>query len=150
MALPVSCELQSRRSGHQLTPTMRDAVSPILRITVVTTKPAMPAIDENDSIWVMGPTDDIINVAGHRLSTGAIEDVLAEHPDIAECAVIGAFDALKGEGPLGLIVLKTGVTRSSPEIVSDVTQMVRERIGPVASFKIATVVDRLPKTEGLA
>jgi propionyl-CoA synthetase len=94
----------------------------------------------------MGRTDDIINIAGHRLSTGAIEEVLAEHPDIVECAVIGAADSLKGEVPVALIVLTTGTTRATAEIISDVIGMVRDRIGPVASFKAAAVVDRLPKT----
>jgi propionyl-CoA synthetase len=94
----------------------------------------------------MTRTDDIINVAGHRLSTGALEEVVASHPDVAECAVLGVADEIKGEIPLGLIVLKAGVRRSSDEIVTEVAQMVRERIGPVASFRIATIVKRLPKT----
>ena len=83
---------------------------------------------------------------GHRLSTGALEEVLASHPDVAECAVLGVADAIKGEIPLGLIVLKAGVQRSHGEIVSEVVQMVRERIGALASFRVATVVKRLPKT----
>ncbi len=103
-------------------------------------------IDENGYIFVMSRTDDIINVAGHRLSTGAIEEVLAEHPDVAECAVIGAADTLKGQLPLGFLVLKAGVDREREEIVREAVKMVRERIGPVAAFKTATVVDRLPKT----
>ncbi|MDJ0895291.1 MAG: propionyl-CoA synthetase [Alphaproteobacteria bacterium] len=103
-------------------------------------------IDENGYIFVMSRTDDIINVAGHRLSTGAIEEVLAEHPDVAECAVIGAADTLKGQLPLGFLVLKSGVDREPEEIVREAVKMVRERIGPVAAFKTATVVDRLPKT----
>jgi propionyl-CoA synthetase len=94
----------------------------------------------------MTRTDDIINVAGHRLSTGALEEVLASHPDVAECAVLGVVDEIKGEIPLGLIVLKAGVRHSHDEIVTELVQMVRERIGPVASFRIATVVKRLPKT----
>jgi propionyl-CoA synthetase len=94
----------------------------------------------------MARTDDIINVAGHRLSTGAMEEVLAEHPDVAECAVIGVADPLKGQLPLGFLVLKAGVDRPHAEIVAEVVKMVRERIGPVAAFKTATVVDRLPKT----
>jgi propionyl-CoA synthetase len=102
--------------------------------------------DEDDYLWVMTRTDDIINVAGHRLSTGALEEVLASHPDVAECAVLGVADAIKGEIPLGLIVLKAGVQRSHGEIVSEVVQMVRERIGAVASFRVTTVVKRLPKT----
>jgi propionyl-CoA synthetase len=94
----------------------------------------------------MARTDDIINVAGHRLSTGAIEEVLASHPDVAECAVIGAADELKGQLPVGLLVLKAGVERREDEIVDETVQLVRERIGPVASFKRAVVVVRLPKT----
>jgi propionyl-CoA synthetase len=102
--------------------------------------------DEDGFLWVMTRTDDIINVAGHRLSTGAMEEVLASHPDVAECAVMGVADPIKGEVPLGLIVLKAGVRRSHDEIVTELVQMVRERIGPVAAFKVASVVKRLPKT----
>ena len=102
--------------------------------------------DEDGYLWIMSRTDDIINVAGHRLSTGAMEEVLASHPDVAECAVLGVADAIKGEIPLGLIVLKAGVRRPHDEIITEVVQMVRERIGPVASFKVASVVKRLPKT----
>ena len=102
--------------------------------------------DEDDYLWIMSRTDDIINVAGHRLSTGALEEVLAAHADIAECAVIGVVDDIKGEVPLGLVVLKKGVARSHQEIVTELIQLVRERIGPIACFKIATVVERLPKT----
>ena len=94
----------------------------------------------------MGRTDDIINVAGHRLSTGAMEEILASHPDVAECAVIGVADELKGQLPLGFLVLKAGVNRPYEEIVAEVVRMVRERIGAVAAFKTATVVQRLPKT----
>jgi propionyl-CoA synthetase len=94
----------------------------------------------------MSRTDDIINVAGHRLSTGALEEVLASHADVAECAVIGVADELKGEIPLGLVVLKVGVNRTEGDIVAELVQMVREKIGPVASFKVATIVKRLPKT----
>ena len=103
-------------------------------------------IDEDGYIFVMGRLDDVINVAGHRLSTGAMEEVLASHPDVAECAVIGVTDPLKGQLPLGFIVLKSGVTRSHAEIGQEVVARVRERIGPVAAFKTALVVDRLPKT----
>jgi propionyl-CoA synthetase len=102
--------------------------------------------DEDDYLWVMTRIDDIINVAGHRLSTGAIEEVLASHPDVAECAVVGTADGIKGEIPVGFIVLKSGVRRADGEIVAELVQMVRERIGPVASFRLATVVKRLPKT----
>jgi propionyl-CoA synthetase len=102
--------------------------------------------DEDGYLWIMSRTDDIINVAGHRLSTGAMEEVLASHPDVAECAVLGVADEIKGEIPLGTVVLKAGVARPHPEIVRELVQLVREKIGPVASFKIATVVKRLPKT----
>jgi propionyl-CoA synthetase len=103
-------------------------------------------IDEKGYVFVMARTDDIINVAGHRLSTGAMEEVLASHPDVAECAVIGVADELKGQVPVGFLVLKAGVERSNDEIVTEVAQMVRDEIGPVAAFKIAAVVERLPKT----
>jgi propionyl-CoA synthetase len=103
-------------------------------------------LDENGYVFVMARTDDIINVAGHRLSTGAMEEVLASHEDVAECAVIGVADELKGQRPLGFVVLKAGVERPHEEIVTEVVQLVRERIGPVAFFKTAVVVDRLPKT----
>jgi propionyl-CoA synthetase len=102
--------------------------------------------DEDGYLWIMSRTDDIINVAGHRLSTGALEEVLATHVDVAECAVVGVADELKGEVPLGLVVLKRGVERSEREIVAELVQLVREKIGPVACFKVATVVNRLPKT----
>jgi propionyl-CoA synthetase len=95
---------------------------------------------------VMTRTDDIINVAAHRLSTGEIEEVLAGHPDVAECAVIGVADPLKGQVPLGFLVLKAGVTRPPEEIERDAIELIRERIGPVASFKAALVVAGLPKT----
>lgn len=103
-------------------------------------------IDEDAYIWIMSRIDDVINVAGHRLSTGAIEEVLASHPDVAECAVIGVEDNLKGELPLGIVVLKAGVEHSDEEIKREIVQQVREKIGPVAAFKLATVVKRLPKT----
>ena len=104
-------------------------------------------IDEDGYVYVMARTDDVINVAGHRLSTGAMEEVLASHPDVAECAVIGVADQLKGQVPLGFLVLKSGVDQSRREkVVPEVVQLVRERIGPVAAFKTATVVNRLPKT----
>ena len=103
-------------------------------------------IDEDGYIFVMTRTDDIINVAGHRLSTGAMEEILADHPDVAECAVIGVADQLKGQVPLGFIVLSAGVDREYDEIVGEVVKLVRQRIGPVAAFKTATVVGRLPKT----
>jgi propionyl-CoA synthetase len=102
--------------------------------------------DEDGYLFVMSRTDDIINVAGHRLSTGGVEEVLSSHPDVAECAVIGVADSVKGEVPLGFVVLKAGVVRPDAAIVSELVQRVRERIGPVASFKVAVVVKRLPKT----
>jgi len=103
-------------------------------------------LDENGYVFVMARTDDIINVAGHRLSTGAMEEVLASHSDVAECAVIGVADELKGQLPVGFLVLKAGVNRPDAELVAEVVQLVRERIGPVAAFRTATVVGRLPKT----
>ena len=103
-------------------------------------------VDEQGYVFVMARTDDIINVAGHRLSTGAIEEVLAAHPDVAECAVFGVADELKGQLPLGLLVLKAGVERPNDDVVRETVQMVRDRIGPVASFKTGVVVERLPKT----
>jgi propionyl-CoA synthetase len=103
-------------------------------------------IDDEGYVFVMSRTDDIINVAGHRLSTGAMEEILCDHPDVAECAVLGVEDKLKGQVPVGFMVLNAGVSRDSNEIIGETIQMVRERIGPVASFKTATVVKRLPKT----
>ncbi|MBT77219.1 MAG: hypothetical protein CL798_03390 [Chromatiales bacterium] len=94
----------------------------------------------------MSRTDDVINVAGHRLSTGAIEEELATHPDVAECAVTGIRDALKGQVPLGFLCLKSGVERTVEEVVNESIEIVRSRIGPVAAFKQAIVVTRLPKT----
>ena len=102
--------------------------------------------DEDGYLYIISRIDDIINVAGHRLSTGGMEEVLAAHPDVAECSVIGVADELKGEVPVGLVVLKAGVNRPEAEIVKEVVQMVRDRIGAVASFKQAVVVKRLPKT----
>ena len=103
-------------------------------------------IDEDGYLWIMSRTDDIINVAGHRLSTGGIEEVLASHADVAECAVVGANDPIKGEVPIGLVVLKSGVTRSQDDIHRELVGLVRERIGAVAAFKQCIVVQRLPKT----
>jgi propionyl-CoA synthetase len=103
-------------------------------------------VDEDGDVWVMGRTDDIINVAGHRLSTGSMEEVLASHKDVAECAVIGAKDELKGQTPMGFVVLKSGVNRPEAEVAAELVALVRERIGPVAAFKDARVVNRLPKT----
>ncbi|MEE9598081.1 MAG: AMP-binding protein, partial [Acidiferrobacterales bacterium] len=103
-------------------------------------------VDEDGYVYVMSRTDDIINVAGHRLSTGGMEEVLAAHPDVAECAVIGVSDELKGQLPLGFLVLKAGVDRNHTDITQETVKMVRQQIGPVAAFKTATVVNRLPKT----
>jgi propionyl-CoA synthetase len=103
-------------------------------------------VDEDGYLWIMGRTDDVINVAGHRLSTGAIEEVLASHPDVAECAVIGAKDSLKGQLPVGFLVVNANVERDEESIIAEVVSLVRERIGPVAAFKQACVVARLPKT----
>ncbi len=103
-------------------------------------------IDEDGYAYVMTRTDDIINVAGHRLSTGAMEEVLSDHPAVAECAVLGVDDELKGQVPVGFMVLKAGIQRPESEIIAEVIKMVRDRIGPVAAFKKATVVKRLPKT----
>ncbi len=102
--------------------------------------------DDDGYLYIMGRTDDIINVAGHRLSTGGMEEVLASHPDVAECAVIGIKDSLKGEAPCGFVVLKAGVTKSPMEIEKEIVKLVRDKIGPVAAFKIAVTVGRLPKT----
>ncbi|WP_371037516.1 MULTISPECIES: propionyl-CoA synthetase [unclassified Rhodosalinus] len=103
-------------------------------------------IDDEGYLYIMARTDDVINVAGHRLSTGGMEEVLAAHPDVAECAVIGVRDELKGQLPLGLVCLTKGVNRPHEDIVRECVTLVREQIGPVAAFKLAVVVDRLPKT----
>ena len=103
-------------------------------------------IDEDGYLFIMSRTDDIINVAGHRLSTGAMEEVIAYHPDVAECAVIGIADDLKGQIPVGFLVLNAGVERTESDIEADVVKLVREQIGPVAAFKTALSVQRLPKT----
>ncbi|MCD6533256.1 MAG: propionyl-CoA synthetase [Deltaproteobacteria bacterium] len=103
-------------------------------------------IDDEGYVYIMGRVDDVINVAGHRLSTGGMEEIVATHPDVAECAVLGVEDNLKGQVPLGFFVLKAGVTKSSEEIGKECVQMVRDQIGPVACFKLATEVPRLPKT----
>jgi propionyl-CoA synthetase len=103
-------------------------------------------VDDDGDVWVMGRTDDVINVAGHRLSTGVMEEVLAAHQDVAECAVIARQDALKGEIPFGLVVLKAGAARDEAAVIAELVALVREKIGPVAAFKDAVVVARLPKT----
>ena len=103
-------------------------------------------LDEDGYLYIMSRTDDVINVAGHRLSTGAMEEVIANHPDVAECAVIGVSDALKGQLPVGFLCLTTGVNRPHDEVIAECIKMMREQIGPVAAFKLAVVVQRLPKT----
>lgn len=104
------------------------------------------SVDEDGYVWVMGRTDDVINVAGHRLSTGAMEEAVAAHPSVAECAVFGCRDELKGEVPFGLVVLKSGVDTPTADVAKEIVATVRDRIGPVAAFKRVLVVDRLPKT----
>ncbi len=103
-------------------------------------------MDEDGYVYIMARTDDVINVAGHRLSTGGMEEVLAGHPDVAECAVIGVADQLKGQSPVGFLCLNAGCTKAHEDIVKEVVKLVREKIGPVAAFKLSVVVDRLPKT----
>ncbi|MDB9985660.1 propionyl-CoA synthetase [Pelagibacterales bacterium] len=103
-------------------------------------------IDEDGDVWIMSRTDDIINVAGHRLSTGAMEEVLSEHPDVAECAVIGIADKLKGQLPLGFVILKNGTTKSEADITTECVLMIRQKLGPVAAYKKTIVLKRLPKT----
>ncbi|HEY0292811.1 MAG TPA: propionyl-CoA synthetase [Hansschlegelia sp.] len=103
-------------------------------------------IDEDGYVFFMARTDDIINVAGHRLSTGGMEEAIASHPDVAECAVVGVADAIKGQSPVGFVVLKSGVSRTEAEIEREIVALVRERVGPVAAFKMALTVARLPKT----
>jgi len=103
-------------------------------------------IDSDGYLWIMSRTDDIINVAGHRLSTGALEEVLASHPAIAECAVVGVADEIKGEVPVGLVVLKSGVKVDQRALCDELIHLVRNKVGPVASFKSSVIVKRLPKT----
>jgi propionyl-CoA synthetase len=103
-------------------------------------------VDADGYVFVMARTDDIINVAGHRLSTGAMEEVLSAHPDVAECAVIGVADALKGQAPCGFVVLKAGRVREATELQAECVARVRETIGPVAAFRTVHIVKRLPKT----
>ena len=103
-------------------------------------------IDDDGYLYIMARTDDVINVAGHRLSTGAMEEVLAAHPDVAECAVVGVADELKGQLPVGFLCLNAGSARGADDVVRECVGLVREKIGPVAAFKSACVIDRLPKT----
>jgi propionyl-CoA synthetase len=102
--------------------------------------------DDDGYLSIMGRIDDVINVAGHRLSTGAMEEILASHRDVAECAVVRVSDSLKGDLPLGFVVLKSGVARAESEVTPELVELVRERIGAVACFKSAAVVKKLPKT----
>lgn len=102
--------------------------------------------DADGYVFVMGRVDDVINVAGHRLSTGEMEEIISKHPDVAECAVIGVYDSLKGQLPVGLVVLKSNVVRKEDEIAQELVKMIRENLGPIACFKKACVVSRLPKT----
>jgi propionyl-CoA synthetase len=125
----------------------RRFVNPTWKNFPAAIKPPMPVSSMTEGyVYVMARTDDIINVAGHRLSTGAMEEVLSDHPAVAECAVLGVDDDLKGQVPVGFLVLKAGVRQADEQVVAEVIQMVRDRIGPVAAFKKATVVKRLPKT----
>ena len=103
-------------------------------------------LDDDGYLYIMARTDDVINVAGHRLSTGAMEEVLASHPDVAECAVIGVADEMKGQVPLGFLCLKRGAAKANEQVVRDCIALVRDQIGPVAAFRLAVVVNRLPKT----
>ena len=103
-------------------------------------------IDEDGYVFIMGRMDDVINIAGHRLSTGAMEEIVATHPDVAECAVVGTADQLKGQLPVGLVVLKSGCERNEAEMSQELAKMVREKIGPIACYKISAIVPRLPKT----
>ena len=103
-------------------------------------------IDEDGYVYVMARTDDIINVAGHRLSTGQMEEVVSGHPAVAECAVIGVADSLKGQVPAAFVVLKSGVTTPVADVEKEIVQKVRDEIGPVAAFKLAVTIQRLPKT----
>jgi propionyl-CoA synthetase len=103
-------------------------------------------IDADGYLFVMGRTDDVINVSGHRLSAGSIEEIIASHPDVAECAVVGVRDDLKGQVPLGFVVLKAGADRDPDELQAELVQLVRDQVGPVAAFKRVEIVARLPKT----
>jgi propionyl-CoA synthetase len=103
-------------------------------------------VDEGGHVFILARTDDVINVAGHRLSTGAMEEVICEHPEVAECAVVGMEDALKGQLPVGFLCLNRGTARGHGEVAAECVALIRERIGPVAAFRTAVVVERLPKT----
>jgi propionyl-CoA synthetase len=103
-------------------------------------------VDEDGYVYIMGRIDDVIIVAGHNLSTGSMEEAIAGHRDVAECAVFGVKDALKTQLPVGMIVLKAGADRDHVEIIEELVRLVREQVGPVANFKLAAIVTRLPKT----
>ena len=135
--------LRCRRCG---TPTSAFATATSTSFPATTRPPTPAIIDADGYAFVMSRTDDIINVAGHRLSTGAMEEVLAGHPDVAECAVIGVADQLKGQVPCGFVVLKAGSAREAAELQAECAARVREAIGPVAAFRTVHIVKRLPKT----
>lgn len=140
LPLPPACLVTLWNAGQRFAPSYTDEFPGYYKTSDA------GYIDDDGYLFIMGRTDDIINVAGHRLSTGAMEEVLAAHPDVAECAVVGMADALKGEVPLGFLVLKAGVSRDTGTIEQEAVALVRERIGPVAAFKTAVTVARLPKT----
>ena len=129
-----------QRFGRQIKD-IKKLICPIILVTIKLYDAGH--IDEDGYVWIMSRTDDIINVAGHRLSTGAMEEVLAEHKDVAECAVLGIADKLKGQLPIGLLTLKAGVTKKHEDISKECVQMIREKVGPVAAFKTAIVIKRL-------
>lgn len=140
LPLPPACLVTLWNAGERFAPSYTDEFPGYYKTSDA------GYVDGDGYLFIMGRTDDIINVAGHRLSTGAMEEVLAAHPDVAECAVVGKADALKGEVPVGFLVLKAGVSRDTSAIEQEAVALVRERIGPVAAFKTAVTVARLPKT----
>ena len=140
LPLPPACLVTLWNAGERFAPSYTDEFPGYYKTSDA------GYVDGDGYLFIMGRTDDIINVAGHRLSTGAMEEVLAAHPDVAECAVVGKADALKGEVPVGFLVLKAGVSRDTGAIEQEAVALVRERIGPVAAFKTAVTVARLPKT----
>jgi propionyl-CoA synthetase len=140
LPLPPACLVSLWNAGERFAPSYTDEFPGYYKTSDA------GYVDGDGYLFIMGRTDDIINVAGHRLSTGAMEEVLAAHPDVAECAVVGKADALKGEVPVGFLVLKAGVSRDTVAIEQEAVALVRERIGPVAAFKTAVTVARLPKT----
>ena len=149
----MSCK-PAAAAGHCLPTLWQDdesasVASYLSAVSRATTSPATAGIVDTDGyvyVYVMGRTDDVINVAGHRLSTGSMEEVLAGHPDVAECAVIGVEDAMKGQVPRGFVVLKAGAERPEDELNAELVAMIRDEVGAVASFKDVAVVPALPKT----